>query len=293
MKYFEASTLKPITMPFKLLPFSGAAGGGSSNRTDISALQKMRHFSPMRVFCAYFALTLCLLASCKKNNGTNGNGDPNKLKMYIETEETAGTTLTDTFDVSYDNNNRITGLTSPQVKFVYAYQSKSATLDLYEYSQLSIHEIFYINGAFVVDSTLQYNDTNDTTTEGYDYNGNLLTTMFTYNYSTYGTTIYSRDDYTYDNNGNLLKDTQSDGYGDVSTISSFTYTTHAVNVTINPTYQPLQAKYLPATETITDGNGSLLHTLTYTYTFDGSGRLTKETETADNGEIGTKTYVYE
>jgi hypothetical protein len=242
---------------------------------------------------ALVALAVCLLASCKKNSGTNANGNPNKLKMYIETDQAGGTVLTDTFYVSYDNNNRITGLTAPQLKFVYAYQSKSATLDLYEYNQLSIHEIFYINSASVVDSTLQYNNTNDTTTEGYDYSRSLLTTKFTYTYSGGGSSIDSRDDYTYDNGGNLLKDVQGDGYGTVNTVYTFTYTTHPVNVTINPTYQPLQAKYLPATQTLTDGTGTLLGTITYSYTFDGSGRLTKETDAATNGDTAVKTYVYE
>lgn len=213
--------------------------------------------------------------------------------MYIESETTGGTTLIDTFYTTYDNENRLTGLTSPQLKFVYAYQSKSLTLDLYEYNQLSIHEIFYLNGASVVDSTLQYNNTNDTTTEGYLYNGSLLATMFTYSYSSYGTSIDSRDDYTYDNAGNLLKDVQSDGYGTVNQVTAYTYTTYAMNLPVNPTYQPVQAKYLPATETLTDGSGNHLGTITYTYAFDGSGRLTKETEAADNGDAAVKTYVYE
>ena len=26
----------------------------------------------------------CLIVSCKKNNGTGANGNPNKLKLYIE-----------------------------------------------------------------------------------------------------------------------------------------------------------------------------------------------------------------
>jgi|SRR6185437_6157426 len=241
-----------------------------------------------------FTVTICLLASCKKNSGSNSNGSSNKLKMYIETDKVGGTTLTDTFYVSYDNSNRITGLTAAQLKFVYAYQSKSLTLDLYEYNQLSIHEIFYLNSASVVDSTLQYDNTNDTTTEGYDYNGNLLTSKFTYTYSSSGgTSIDMRDDYTYDNGGNLLKDVQSDGYGTVNQVTAYTYTTHPINVSINPTDEPLQAKYLPATATLTDGTGSHLGTITYTYTFDGSGRLTKETDAADNGDLVVKTYIYE
>lgn len=215
--------------------------------------------------------------------------------MYIEADKLSnGIAETDTFYVTYDNNNRITALTGTQLKEVYTYQSsKTFTFDLYAYNQLNVHEIFYLNSASVVDSTLQYDNTNDTTTEGYVYNGSLLAAKLTYDYSTYGTYIDFRDDYSYDNNGNLLKDTQSDGYGDVSQVSAFTYTTHPLSVTINPTYQPVQAKFLPATQTLTDGSGNHLGTVTYTYTFDSSGRLTQETDAADNGDVSVKSYVYE
>jgi hypothetical protein len=241
----------------------------------------------------YFALALCLLASCKKNSGTNASGDANKLKTYIETDQVNGTTQSDTFAVSYDNDNRITGLVSPNLKEIYTYQSKSYTLDLYVNGALSIHELFYINGSSLVDSTLQYNNTNDTTTEGYVYNGTSLTTLFTYDFINNIASIDSRDDYTYDNSGNLLKDVQGDGYGNVNLVYTYTYTTYPLNARINPTYYPLQAKYLPATLKLTDGFGNSQGSIAYTYVFDSSNRLTKETDTGDNGDVVTKTYIYD
>jgi hypothetical protein len=240
-----------------------------------------------------FALAVFLLVSCKKNSGTNAAGNANKLKTYIETEQTNGTTQSDTFSVTYDNNNRLTGLISPNLKFVYAYQSKTYTLDLYENGALSIHEIYYINGSSYVDSTLQYNNTNDTTTEGYVYNGTVLTTLFTYFYVNGSPTIDSRDDYTYDNSGNIIKDAQSDGFGNVNLVYAYTYTTNPINARINPTYYPLQAKFLPATLKLTDGFGNSQGIITYTYVFDSSNRLVKETDAADNGDVSTKTYIYE
>ncbi len=241
----------------------------------------------------FFALAVFLLVSCKKNSGTNASGNANKLKTYIETDQGNGTNLSDTFAVTYDNSNRITGLVSPALKYVYTYQSKSYTLDIYSSGTVSIHAMFYINGSSLIDSTFQFDNTNDTTTEGFVYNGTLLTTLFTYDYVNNTASIDTRDDYTYDNNGNLLKDVQSDGYGNVNLVYTYTYTTSPVNVSINPTYYPLRSKYLPATVKVTDGFGNPQGSVAYTYVFDSANRLTKETDTGDNGDVGTKTYIYE
>jgi hypothetical protein len=238
-------------------------------------------------------IALCLFSACKKNSGTDSSGNSLKLKMYIEDATTSGGHQVDTFTVSYDGNNRITSLASPPLTFNYAYSSKSFTLDLYNYNTLSIHEIAYINSSSLVDSTFQYDNTNDTTTEGYTYTGGQLTRMMTYNYSYAGNTIYSEDDYTYDNNGNGIKDVNSDGFGNINTIYSFTYTTYTLKLRLDPTYFPAPSKYLAATQKLTDGVGNSLGTITYTYVFDSSGRLSKETDTADNGDIVVKTYIYQ
>ena len=86
----------------------------------------------------------------------------------------------------------------------------------------------------MLDSTFQYNNTNDTTTEKYTYNGNLLTRQATYNYTSLGSSISGADDYTYDTNGNMIKDVNSDGLGNNNTIATFTYTDKPLNVRINP-----------------------------------------------------------
>jgi hypothetical protein len=241
----------------------------------------------------FFALAVFMLVSCKKNSGTNASGNANKLKTYIETDLVNGANLSDTFSVTYDNDNRLIGLVSSTLKYVYTYQSKSYTLDIYYNGAVSTHATFYINGSSLVDSTLQFGTTNDTTTEGFVYNGAQLTTLFTYDYVNNTASIDTRDDYTYDNSGNVLKDVQSDGYGNVNQVNSYTYTTSPVNATINPTYFPQQSKYLPATLKVTDGFGNSQGSVTYAYVFDGSNRLTKETDTDNSGNISTKTYIYE
>jgi hypothetical protein len=243
-------------------------------------------------FPTVFVLAFSFFISCKKGSSTASN--PYKLKMYIEEVINPPQDQTDSFTLTYDANNRITGLNSALLSEIYTYGSnQSYTLDLYTNGTLSIHEIFYINNSSVVDSTLQYDNTNDTTTEGYLYSGSQLTRKSTYSFSqSTGSQIYMQEDYTYDNNGNLLKDVLSDGYGNVSTISTYTYTAYHYNNLTGVIYLPVQAKNLPATETQTDGSGNPLASLTYTYVFDGSGRVTKETDAANNGQSVIKSYIY-
>lgn len=234
------------------------------------------------------------LSSCKKDSSNNAPNNPNKLKMYIEDATNTPLNEIDTFNITYDGQNRITSLYSSTIKTVYASNSNNSfTLDLYTYGAFNIHEVAFINSSLLVDSTFQYNNTNDSTTEGYVYSGKTLLRKTTYDYSkSTGAQIDTQDDYTYDNNGNMIKDIQSDGFGDVNTISTFTYGNQLLNFSTSPIYFPVQSKNLPATQTQTDGGGNLIATVTYSYVFDSAGRVTKETDAVDNGESVVKTYVY-
>jgi hypothetical protein len=238
-------------------------------------------------------LLLVLSSSCKKDNSNSSASNSNRLKLYIEDATNTSYDAIDSFSFTYDGQNRITSLYSTNIKTVYAYPtSNTFTLDLYTYGVFNIHEIAYINGSSLVDSTFQYDNTNDTTTEGYIYSSRLLMRKSTYDYSAVtGAQISTQDDYTYDNNGNPIKDIQSDGYGNVNTVSTFTYTNQLLNYSIGPTYIP-QSKNLPATQVQTDGLGNHIATVAYTYVFDSSNRVIKETDAVDNGESVVKTYVY-
>jgi hypothetical protein len=92
---------------------------------------------------------------------------------------------------------------------------------------------------------------------------------------------------------NVIKDIQSDGQGNVNTISTYTYTNKPLSVTISPIYYAPGSKYLPATQQQTDGTGNPTASVTYSYEFDSSGRLTKETDLINNADVATKTYIYE
>lgn len=229
-----------------------------------------------------------LLASCKKNSDTSPSGVSSKLKYYIEDARATPYGTVDSFSVGYDNNNRITSLTGKSISFAYAYNGNTGyTLDLFEMGQLSIHEIGFIKGSYV-DSTFQVNNTQDTTTEKYIYSGTQLTSRITYDYSNGLPLVHDRENYTYDGNGNLTKAVQLDG-----TTTTYTYTDKPFQLTVNPTYQPLQAKNLPATEKKTDGGGNTIATVTYSYEFDGQGRVTKETDSISGGFVVVKLYVYQ
>src|ERR1022692_1597036 len=152
-------------------------------------------------------LLLALFYSCKKDSSNNTPNNPNKLKMYIEDATNTPLNEIDSFSFTYDGDNRITSLYSSNIKTVYTYSSNNSfTLDLYTYGVLDVHEIAFINSSSFVDSTFQYDNTNDSTTEGYLYSGNTLMRETTYFYSkSSGSQINTQDDYTYDNNGNMIK----------------------------------------------------------------------------------------
>jgi len=237
---------------------------------------------------------LCLFAACKKNNNSNSTTGTDKFKSYVEEVHANGVNQTDSFNLSYDNNGRITTMVSSTLKFVYAYNgSTSITMDLYENGQLSIHEVgFEKNG--LLDSTFQYNDSQDTTTEGYVYatNGsNLLTRKTTYEYVSGHPVADFVDDYTYDLNPLLLKDVQSSG-GVTTNFTTYTYYGDPNHLVTSPFIVPSQVKDLLSTQTLFDGQGNVTARITYTWATDSAGRVIQEMDKQDNGDYVIKRYHY-
>ena len=229
--------------------------------------------------------------SCKKDNQqTNSGGSlPKTLREDVESN---GSIQIATYNLSYDANGRLTTVASipePAVtKFVYQYPSASLyTLDLYNSNVLSIHENLWLNASSFLDSTYQYDDANDTTTEKYIYNptGQLIQ-LKSYIYSYTGAVPDVTTDYVYDVNGNMVKSTNDQGE-----IITYTYVPDLVNnFSMGKAFLPQSKNFI---KTSTFENGGSPELTTHFYTFDGSNRLVKDSSsTPDLNLTAVKSYSY-
>jgi hypothetical protein len=231
--------------------------------------------------------------SCKKEKSSEGNENPSlsyKVKTYTENiDYGGGYTENVTFNLTYDASDRLVSMTSassPGDRFEYKYAAGSFTMDLYNSDALSIHEIFFLNSKLLIDSTFQYNDSKDSSTEKYIYNSaNQLITVKEYDYSkSTGAMLYNTTNYTYDSNGNAIKIT--DDY----TITTYEYYTDLKNNLVFGT--PYMQANKNLVKTTKSGTGSSAIILNHVYTFDTSNRISTETITFDSGEVATRTYTY-
>ena len=248
----------------------------------------------MKMIRLVLGTILCIaIASCQKefsvSNPTGTTPTPfNRVKTYTEDLTSGGTHSVTTFDLSYDNSNRLVSMiseTDPGDKFIFKYGSGSYTGDIFNSNALSIHEVFFLNSIPLVDSTFQYNDTNDSTTEKYIYNSaKQLVTLKEYDYSLLtGSVLANTTNYKYDSNGNQISAT--DDYS----VVLYDYTALANTLVIGAPYFPVN-KNLVKTTTYSFGVSTII--LNHTYTFDGSNRLSTETITDSATYTFIKTYTY-
>jgi YD repeat-containing protein len=234
-----------------------------------------------------------LLSSCTKNNNTSGSNSSSLPKTYTEDIRSSiiGNSVT-IYDLTYDVNNRITALTAtpppPSLNFVYAYPTtNTVTLDLYEGGVLGIHEIYLLNSSSLVDSTFQFDDSGDTTTEKYIYNGSKqLIQQNTYNFSTSGTVLSNTTNFTYDNLGNVISSVDNQG----KSIAYSYYTNLPNTLNLGQTFLPQTINFVQ-TATLTSGGST--ETVNHFYTFDSSNRLIKDSaSTVEIDLIAIKSYTY-
>jgi len=94
--------------------------------------------------------------------------------------------------------------------------------------------------------------------------------------------------YTYDTNGNLVTTTDTD-----NEVDSYEYYSDLVNImpVIIPGQGTPQKRNLLKTHTVTS-NGYPVGSVTLTYTFDSSNRISTIVQTADDGTLVTQTFTY-
>ena len=230
------------------------------------------------------------IASCRKDNSNSNNSSSGQPKVYIEETRSSPIygNLKAVYNLTYDGNGRILSLesTSPSLKFAYQYNSNNTfTMDLYTNNTLDIHELLFIGPSSFVDSTFQYNNTNDTSTEKYFYNSaKQIQEKREYEYSSvYGSTLTNSEFYTYDNNGNAISLTDNNG------TTTLTYTNFPNKKTLGSVYFPT-SKYLPDTQTYTSGSTTI--SATHRYSFDNNQRLVADSGFESIGDTVIKSYVY-
>ena len=253
-----------------------------------------------KIIVSIVALSLIILfSSCKKNSNTDQPSNSDKVKSFTEDLTSPGSPeISTTYNIIYDANNRITGVTQANAqgnKFLFTYTSNSKfSLDLYNSGALSIHEDIFLNSNSLFDSTFQYNDTNDSTTEKYLYNSNnQLITLKEYDYSReYGTEISNVTSYSYDSNGNVVQSTDTNNQ--IETFEYYPDLVYAMPFTnpfLNQSLFSAKKTNLLKTHTVTS-NGYPVGIATSTYTFDSNSRISTITQTTDDGTVVAQTFTY-
>ncbi len=232
-------------------------------------------------------LTIDLPSSGSTPTATNSL----KVKTYSEYvgSNSSQQVLSDSFNLTYDSKDRLTSAISiiHPGKFTYTYNTNNTyTMDLYVGNTLSIHELFLLNSFSLVDSSIQVNETRDTTTEKYIYNSNkqLVTRkMFFYSSGTPHITTYN---YSYDANGNVINETSDQS----STVTTYEYYLDKLNDINRGELYFYRNKNLTKTTVITSGSSAI--TAQHTYTFDSINRQIEEKIVINNGSTAIKKYTY-
>jgi hypothetical protein len=234
-------------------------------------------------------LGLLLMVSCKKDN--NAPDTSSLPKTYTEDVRSSGYNSVTVFNLTYDGDNRLVSMASipePSIgKFIYQYANDNTfTMDLYNSNVLDIHEKFWVNSFELVDSTFQFNNTNDSSTEKYIYNSDKqLIQRIDYNYYSSGPVVYNVTNYTYDNTGNATQ--ESDNLG--QTVTYEYYMDLANNLSMGQTYLPVPKNFI---KTSTTNSGGTAIVATHFYTFDSNNRLIKDSISTSLDIIAIKSYTY-
>jgi hypothetical protein len=239
----------------------------------------------MTLIRSLIVITLIAFAfsSCKKDDSSQPP-TADRIKTYTEAITSEDFSWTATYNLSYDNEGRLISATDaaiPGNRFAYTHSTNGFDMDIYVNGNVIIHEdVFLSNNR--MDSTFQYNDEGDTTTEKYNYNpSNQMVKLNRYTYSNGVSELDETVNYTYDANNNIT-----------SEISNFSHTEYEYNeqspdiIDLFPLYYSPSQK-LPSR--VIEGGVTLDHT----YTLDSKNRLVIDHGVYSSGEVVTRTFTYE
>lgn len=252
--------------------------------------------STLKVSAFSLVAVLILNTSCKKDKDAGSSGRQ-RLKSYTEEITAVGQGHTvETFNVSYDGQERITSIvstTKPGHRLEYTYiDNNKFTYEQIEDNKLMLHRDYFINAEIgKVDSTYQYNIQNKKISFKYFYDkDNKISRQKEYLINPYLPPVwYNTIDYAYDIKGTLTKRTETS-----PAEITYVYDAEYKNTTLTePGYIPSQELLPTHTYKIQFG---ITTTTEYTYTYDDKGRLSIEKAVEYDGsrqKVTVRTYTYQ
>ena len=223
----------------------------------------------LSVICA-FAM-VCVIA-CKKQDQpvTNNTTATNKVKKYTSENITSTSHTFDTFNISYDSQERILSIIGKNSRSNYQYSNGYYAIDTYDGTVLRSHQGFYINSNSLVDSSIEVSNIVGHQTAKYYYNAAGKPELIKY---------YSGSDnhyFFYNSNDDLSDEIVKDIAG--ATKYSFQYG-HSGIEGINPfpeLYFREKSKHLVTSMTLLNPSGTS-STTNFSYTLDSINRITSQT----------------
>lgn len=243
-----------------------------------------------RIHLIALFLSAILISSCSKEKSPVK--DDQRVKNYTEEISTSGGSYSITYNLSYDDEKRITGIT-PAVtnggRIAFTYHSKDKiSMDLYNAREVEIHQDIFLRNS-LLDSTVQYNNSKDTMSEKYFYNTtNQLTGKAEYEHASGRAYLVNSIQYNYDAAGNMIKSNDRDG--NVETFTYYSDLVYAMPV-IAPYFNQLGKTQLIKSYQLSRGVSVLRNSVT-TYTFDSKDRIETVVETTSDGTVLSKSFTY-
>lgn len=243
-----------------------------------------------RIHLIILFISVILISSCSKEKNPANND--HRVKSYTEEISTSGGSFSMTYNLSYDGEKRITGITpavSNEGRIAFTYHSKDKfSMDLYNSGEVEIHQDIFLRNS-LLDSTVQYNTSKDTMSEKYVYNAtNQLTGKAEYEHTSGRPYLVNSIQYNYDAAGNMINSSEKNGI--VETFTYYSDLVYAMPV-IAPYFNQLGKTQLIKSYQRSHG-GNVLENSVTTYTFDSKDRIETVVETTSDGTVLTKSFTY-